>query len=113
MHPKRKLTAAEADFLRAWVWEEANSLQVRGPGAKATQVEKAPYSPPVLADIVSAAMTPEEQTAMAAGPPAKANSPWPWTSDENLRARHLEAKQCLDDRFTRSGHVRETAASRP
>ena len=107
MHPKLELTAAEADFLRAWVWEEANSLQVRAPGAKATQVEKAPHSPPILADIVSAAMTPEEQTAMAGGPPATASPPWPWMSEEHLRARHQEAKQCLQHRFTRSGGVRE------
>lgn len=113
MHPKLKLTAAETDFLRAWVWEEAHFLQVCAPGAKAIQVEKAPHSPPLLADIVSAAMTLEEQTAMAGGPPAKTSPPWPWTSDEHLRARHQEAKQHLEHRFARSVSVRQTAEARP
>jgi len=114
MHPELKLTAAEYNFLRAWIWEEANSEQVRSVGAKATQVQKAPYAAPALADLVTAAMTPDKQTAIAAGPTPEINPPWPWTSDEQLRARHQEAKQWLERRFSpRHGGARETAQSQP
>lgn len=101
MHPRLKLTEPETEFLRAWIWEEANFRRADAPGAKATQIEKAPYSAPVLADIVAAAMSPEDQVAAATGPAPHISPPWPWTKDEHLPVRHQEAKRCLQSRFSR------------
>jgi hypothetical protein len=110
MHPRLKLTEPESDFLRAWIWEEANFRLAHAPGAKTTQVEQSPYSAPALADIVTAAMSPAEQVAIAAGPPPEVGHPWPWMSDEHLRTRHQEAKQWLQHRLSREdGRARETA----
>src|SRR5262245_38930071 len=99
MRPRPKLTEVEAEFLRAWVWEEANPHFPRKAGAKRTQIERSPYSAPLLADIVSAAMTAEEQVAIAAGPAPERNPPWPWPTDHDLQDRHRAAKEWLESRF--------------
>jgi hypothetical protein len=110
MHPRLKLTEPESEFLRAWIWEEANFRHAHAPGAKTTQVEKSPHSAPALADIVTAAMSPAEQVAIAAGPPPDVGPPWPWTSDEHLHTRRQEARHWLQRRFSREdGMAKETA----
>ena len=100
MHPRLKLTEPETEFLRAWIWEEANFRQAQAPGAKTTQVDKDPYCAPVLADLIAAAMSPEQQVAIAQGPAPEVSPPWPWTNDQDLRVRHQEAKECLQHRFS-------------
>ncbi len=100
MLPRPKLTPPEIDFLRAWIWEEANYQRPHTITAKKTQVEKSPYGAPLLADIVAAAMTAEEQVAIATGPEPRNNPPWPWPKDEDLPYRQQEAREWLESRFS-------------
>lgn len=105
MHPRPQLTPAEKAYLQAWIWEETN-FQIPHKGtAKKKQVQHSPYAPPLLADIVAAAMTPEEQTIIASGSEPQTEPAWPWPAEEDLRARHREAKAWLESRFTKEGAV--------
>lgn len=102
MHPRPKLTENETDFLRAWIWEEANFQRPHTSTAKRIQVEKSPYAAPLLADIVTAALPPEEQVAIATGPEPRSDAAWPWPTDDDLRRRHQEARGWLESRFVGS-----------
>jgi hypothetical protein len=90
-----RLSGAESLFLCAWLWEEANFQKSHTPCAKKLQVEKAPYAAPILADIVSAAMSREEQVAIADSPKLMNNPAWPWATEEELLTRHREATALL------------------
>lgn len=94
-----QLSPAEVDFLRAWIWEEANFDRPHTPRTKTTQIDNAPYSAPLLADIVAASMPADVQVNIAAGSEPKTNPPWPWASDADLVARHQEARAWLANRF--------------
>jgi hypothetical protein len=76
-HNRSELSTAETLFLHAWLWEEANFQEAHTPWAKKLQVENAPNSASILADIISAAMSPEEQVAIADNPESKNNPAWP------------------------------------
>jgi hypothetical protein len=97
MHPRPQLTLAEKEFLQAWMWEEAHA-QDSGTGmAKRHQVENNPFAVPLLADIAVATMSADEQVAVVNGPKPTGNPSWPWASDDELRARHREAKAWLEN----------------
>ena len=93
-----ELSTAETLILYAWIWEEANFQKSHTPCAKKLQVEKAPYAAPILADIVSAVMSPEEQVAIVDGPESTTNPAWPWATEEEMLARHREASAWLGRR---------------
>jgi hypothetical protein len=97
MHPRPQLTSAEKAFLHAWMWEEAHPAYALHEGAvKSAQIDNSPYAAPLLVDMVVAVMSPEEQVALVNGPVPEGNPPWPWKSDEELRARHQQAKTWLE-----------------
>jgi len=95
--PRRpQLSQAERDFLEAWMWEEAHAQDISAGSAKRLQIANSPYAAPLLADIASATMSPEEQVAVANRPKPGSVPSWPWRSDEELRARHHEARTWLE-----------------
>ena len=99
MHPRLQLTSAEMEFLHAWMWEEVHPACAESEGtAKRAQIDNSPFAAPLLADMVVASMSPDEQVAVAHGPVPAGKPPWPWKSDEELRARHRQAKTWLDER---------------
>ena len=104
MHPRPQLSKAELAFLRAWIWEESNFERPQVTNAKKSQVENCPYAAPQLADIVAAALTAEEQLAIAEGPAPTDTPPYPWSTDREIQARHREARAWLESRVSRSPH---------
>jgi hypothetical protein len=106
MHPRPQLTAAESEFLRVWIWEEANFQQPHTTTAKKLQIERCPFVAPQLADIVSAAMTPEEQLGIAEGPAPVGTPPFPWSTEKGIQERHEEAMAWLESRFPISSGAR-------
>jgi hypothetical protein len=83
MLPRPQLTPAETAFLQSWIWEESNFERPHTPRTKATQIEKVPHAASLLADIVAAAMSAEEQVAIANGSEPRANPPWPWITESD------------------------------
>jgi len=80
------------------MWDEAHPAHAPLEGtAKKAQIDNSPYAAPVLADMVVAAMTPDEQVAVVSGAMPGGTPPWPWKSEEELRARHQEAKTWLEE----------------
>lgn len=104
MHPRPKLTPEETAFLRAWIWEEAHPHVVEN-GAKRLQIERNPHASPILADIATATMTADEQVDVANGPKPSDVPAWPWSSDQELRARHEEAMVWLETTRLSRKHV--------
>ncbi len=98
MHPRLLLSQREKEFLEAWMWDEAHFQDVNAGSAKKLQIEKDPCAAPLLADIASAAMSAEEQVAVASGSKPAGVPCWPWRNDEDFRARYREARAWLDSR---------------
>ena len=98
MHPRLQLTSAEKEFLQAWMWEEAHPAYALHEGAaKQAQINHSPYAAPLLVDLVVAGMSPAEQVTLVNGPMPGGKPGWPWKSDEELRARHQQAKTWLEE----------------
>ena len=106
MHPRPKLTPTEEEFLQAWIWEESHALDGGTGAAKRAQIDHNPYAAPLLGEIVAAAMPTEKQLAIVNGRKPLGSPSWPWATDEELRVRHQEAKDWLEnDRFVRHQSV--------